>query len=363
MRIAVRVDASAAIGTGHLKRCLSLAFALRRAGAEVLFVWRDHGLDCGRLLSDSGFAWVSLAKVSGDWTPTIDAPPHAAWAGVDGQTDARETVTMLADWAPDWVVIDHYGFDSRWHVAVRTALACKLAVIDDLGDRPIEASVLVDHNTARDHQVKYAKSASAIGEFLTGPRYALIDDVYANAARYAFRPDVKSIGVFMGGIDLIGASCVALEAVRSTGFSGPVEIVSTRANPALAEIQAMAERDGHCQLTVDLPNLAGFFARHDLQIGAGGGAIWERCCLGAPTLGLVCAENQRHSLPLLDELRVLHAFDLLAVAPLERVKKVADQIARLVSSSELRRRLSVSSMQLVDGLGVQRVAERMCRKG
>lgn len=39
-RVAIRVDASAAIGTGHLKRCLSLAQALIEAGADVRFVCR-----------------------------------------------------------------------------------------------------------------------------------------------------------------------------------------------------------------------------------------------------------------------------------------------------------------------------------
>lgn len=38
--VAIRVDASATIGTGHLKRCLSLVQALIEQGAQVSLVAR-----------------------------------------------------------------------------------------------------------------------------------------------------------------------------------------------------------------------------------------------------------------------------------------------------------------------------------
>lgn len=39
------------------------------------------------------------------------------------------------------------------------------------------------------------------------------------------------------------------------------------------------------------PDLSAFFGRYDLQIGAGGGATWERCFVGAPTLAVAYADN------------------------------------------------------------------------
>ena len=50
---------------------------------------------------------------------------------------------------------------------------------------------------------------------------------------------------------------------------------------------------------------ADFFGRHDLQIGAGGGATWERCCVGAPSLTLPCSRNQQVVISALAELGIL----------------------------------------------------------
>ncbi|MBX3633888.1 MAG: UDP-2,4-diacetamido-2,4,6-trideoxy-beta-L-altropyranose hydrolase, partial [Rubrivivax sp.] len=68
MNIAIRADASAAIGLGHLKRCLSLAQALRAQGAAVTLAWREIDLDCAPLIEAAGVSSVRIAagRVSGE---------------------------------------------------------------------------------------------------------------------------------------------------------------------------------------------------------------------------------------------------------------------------------------------------------
>jgi UDP-2,4-diacetamido-2,4,6-trideoxy-beta-L-altropyranose hydrolase len=354
MTLAVfRVDASAQIGTGHVWRCVALAQALRAFGADIVFLSRELGVDVDAILGSSGFELAMLPPPDGP-VPKSAAVPHAAWAGVDSNLDVEQTSNWLLSRGAlaDWVLIDHYGFDAQWHRAIAKANGTKVAVIDDTADRCIDAALLIDHNYAPDHAAKYAGLINTDAKILGGPRYALLSYIYGEAKRCVIRTQVASIGVFMGGVDGGFQSAHALAACRSAGFSGRVEIVSTSSNPRLAELCAAVAADGNAELSIDLPDLADFFARHDLQIGAGGGATWERCCIGAPTIAWVVADNQRHVLGPLRNLGVLQMID-------GDSKSLTEAIRSLSNDKPYRTQLSVTARRLVDGRGAERVAKYM----
>lgn len=348
MRVAIRVDASAAIGTGHIKRCLSLAQALSESGAEIRFVCRHIDTVAARLMSKGAHAEHWLPAPSEALTPQPDAPPHAAWAGVPQAQDATETALALSEWRPDWVVVDHYAFDARWHRAVRDALGCRMLVIDDTGDRVLDADMLLDHNWDGDHRAKYADRLQREPHWLCGPRFALLSSAYQRAPRYGFHDTVRSIGIFMGGTDPDGVSARVLAACRLAGFTAAVEVVSTSSNPQLGDLRQACTVHGHATLTLDVPDLAAFFARHDLQIGAGGGATWERCCIGPPTIALALAANQVWVLQGIEQLG--------AVIWCHDVRDLPGLIRETTADHSRRASMHQRSTRLVDGLGAERVA-------
>lgn len=352
MRVAFRVDASPTIGIGHLRRCLALANALRTLGASIVFVTRDLGIDSASLITEQGFDARRLAAPARTDIADADAPPHAAWAGVPQLFDADETSAAIEDHRADWMVVDHYAFDQRWHErVVASHSALRICVIDDLADRPLRADMLVDHNPAADHRAKYATKAGHMSRLLGGPRFALLGPAYANAARYEFEPCVRSIGIFMGGTDAPQVSGLALRACREIArFDGPIQVVTTAANPHLDDLRRLCSNSSATELLVDLPDLAAFFARHDLQIGAGGGAAWERCCIGAPTLTLKWADNQSVVLD------ALEAQGVVRTSPALTVEAVGGAAAELLADSAARRSLSEKSLGWIDGRGAERVA-------
>lgn len=361
--VALRVDASAAIGTGHLRRCLSLAQALLEQGAKIRLVSRRLDNVAAHLLGDAPcpVVWLNTPAPQSTLEPIRGQPPHHAWAGVSQAQDAHETIVALRSAPPDWVVVDHYAFDASWHDAVRDSLGCRLLVIDDTADRLLAADTLLDHNWAEDHRVKYADRIVREPHWLTGPRYALLSPAYRDAVRYQFQPEVRSLGIFIGGTDPGGASSRVLKVCRESGFRGPIEVVSTAANPQLAELHAACAASSATTLTLDAPDLAAFFARHDLQIGAGGGATWERCCIGAPTIGLVLAANQSVVVPALDRLGALRAARLDTDRGNPTLSPLSEVLPALLRDPHARRALSERASTLVDGRGSQRVALSLLR--
>jgi UDP-2,4-diacetamido-2,4,6-trideoxy-beta-L-altropyranose hydrolase len=357
MNVAIRADASTWMGTGHVRRMLSIAIALRSLGASVVFVSRRLDVDAERLIAGEGFPALMLAAPHE--RRAAGAKAHADWAGVAQERDASETVAALGDHGPiDLLMVDHYAFDAAWHRQVAAQLEVRTAIVDDLGDRPLFGHWLIDHNYHPDHLAKYSGLTNPGIEMLAGPRYAMLGPNYADAARYRFAPEVRSIGIFLGGVDERSDNIRVLRALDAIGWAGPVEIVTTSANPALDVLEAAVRDRPGVRLSRDLPDLVDFFARHDLQIGAGGGAIWERCCIGPPTVCLVCAENQRLSVPFLDAIGVVAACDLLADAPPQSAT-LETVIANMIVSMERRRRMCEAATKLVDGHGAKRIAEAL----
>lgn len=336
MNIAFRVDASAQIGLGHLKRCAALAGALARLGAESTFVWRDIEFDCDPIIKASGASSICFGS-----------------DGVGGE-DAERFVSEICDARPDWIVVDHYGLDRRWHDEVASRLGARIAVIDDLADRPLGAELVIDQNCHADHRTKYTGRLRDGARLLGGPGFALLGPDYADAPRYSFHADVQSIGVFMGGSDPANSSVTVLDAIDVAGFDGPVEVVSTAANPHLPALRIRCAARPETKLTIDLPSLAGFFARHDIQIGAGGSASWERFCIGAPSVLLgIAANHDQVLIPLADQ----GAASILASG--WSAATLAGALSALIADAASRRKLTDAGPQIVDGQGARRVALAM----
>ena len=339
MTIAIRADASAAIGLGHIKRCLSLAVALRERGATVSFFVRSIDVDGGALIAAHGF----------------DAHDIGSGPVGDERDDVCEFIeaceTNLPS-APTLVLADHYALGAAWHASVRGRTGARLAAICDLGDRAMAVDLLIDPNVAADHRAKHARLPAHV-QILGSPRYALLAPNYASAPRCELHETVRSIGIFMGGTDEANFSELALRVLRDeVAYAGPIEIASTSGNPNLPRLRRAVDAGTATRLTLDQADLAAFFARHDLQLGASGGATWERCCIGAPTLAMIAAPNQREVLLPLQHLGVV------CVVPADppTAPDIAASQRTLLADAALRRSLSMNARALVDGLGASRVA-------
>jgi len=295
--IAFRADSGLRIGNGHVMRCLTLADELADYGVRCLFLTRPNQGNLAGLISKRGHDIELLETPFGDYGAHSSRPAHADWLGTGWRADAAATKEMLIRHTCDWLVIDHYALDSSWEGAALPD-GCRIAVIDDLADRPHIADVLIDQNLGR--TVQDYRSHVPLGcLILTGPRFAMLRPEFSQyrhaALEYRQTAQVNSILVSLGGVDLDNVTGEILCALSELNLPREIDvtIILGPTAPALETIRRQVENTSlNVKVLCDVANMAELMADSDLSIGAVGGSAWERAALGLPSLTLTLAKNQ-----------------------------------------------------------------------
>ena len=352
MNIAIRTDASETIGTGHLMRCLTLANALlAQTGQACLFVSRTMPPSFVGRVRSAGHRWAPLPPAT-TTLPAGDGPPHAAWLGCSQEEDASQCIASL-EGPIDGLIVDHYALDARWGAPLRAATGATILWIDDLGDRPLDADLLLDQNLQPPGADRYAGRLSAGCLELKGPQYALLRPEFAEA-RAKLPGGRARIFVFVSGADpddLTGSLLRALD--RRLPSEVELEAVIGGLHPKRAALEALCATRPGWSLGVDVNDIARRMARAHLGIGAGGSTTWERCAVGLPGALFVMADNQ---------LEVVRAAVQAGVAiDVGDSRKpdwglVADRAAALLADAAALQAMRDRCLSLVDGRGAQRVA-------
>lgn len=278
MRIAFRADASAALGSGHLMRCLSLADHAARHGAACVFL-------CGEAIGPLA------GLVRGHGHELCVLPAEEDW-----QSDAAATQRAMGRPA-EVLVVDHYRLDARWEIEM-APFARLVLCIDDLANRPHRCQLLLDQNYYADSAGRYGGLVPESCTLLLGPRFAMLRDEF-DVARRSLPPrigDVRRVLVFFGGSDPTAETDKALDAISLLGWTDVAfDVVVGAANPRAEALRlrcaAMPNVAFHCQVG----NMAELMCAADLALGAGGSAILERLYLGLPSLVVIVADNQQET--------------------------------------------------------------------
>lgn len=291
MKVLVRADAGDVIGSGHVRRSLTLANALRGVGAKITFVCRAHPGHLADLIRTEGHDCRLL--------PVVDASGagYAAWLGASLAQDADDTAAIAREHGHvDLLLVDHYAIGSAWQRTVRPAVRWIMA-IDDLANRSHDADVVMDQNFGRTAAM-YAPLVPAACRVLVGPRYALLRPEFAAARPAALERRKKFTGVrrvlvSLGGMDPQNLTERVVRLLAAARGDRTLAVTAVIGDGRQAEAIRRAAAGMDIKIIISASNMAELMRDADVAIGGMGGTAWERCALGLPTLALVLADNQR----------------------------------------------------------------------
>lgn len=348
--IAFRADASLELGLGHLARCLALADALGHAGAHCHF------------LTQSPDDLIKPILAAGHEVHRLEHAPDRGGAvfRVAEREDAAASRSALERAPSALLVVDHYALASCWETSVRP-LTQHILVIDDLASRSHDCDLLLDPNFGRTAE-DYRPWVPASCEVLAGAEFAPLRAEFrawreqSLERRSPYR--LRHLFVSMGGIDATNTTSAVLESLEDDSLppDGRISVALGVRAPWIAAVQARARRlRWHTDIIIDPPSMARLMAESDVAVGAAGGTAWERCCMGLPTLAVAVADNQRAGLRAL--VRAGAALDLGAPESIGSSLPVA---MRQLDGKRLGE-MSRAASRLVDGLGCERVVQRIER--
>jgi len=328
IKVVIRADAGVIVGTGHFARVSAVVDSLAAySDIDILLVTGAEGA----VLVPSYFpAATSVLTLAAD-----ELEPGATMHALD-----------QLGWKPEVFIVDQYGWVPQWEEEA-SSKDMQLLVFDDF-DVAKRADLIV-----RPHGGAELEGGCIP---LRGPSYLPLSRHIARLAKVT-RPDHGShlrLNICFGGSDPTGEMVKSLHAVAALeGFTvdvvvGPGAKIEADTANTIRELPHVTLHTAPSQ-----EELAELMAVADLAIGAGGLMLWERLCLGVPSLVIAVADNQR---PQIDAVTATGAIRFLGNHTEVTPAAIVQAVTSLAADKEARRNMAGSGKMLVDGRGAVRLA-------
>ena len=341
MRIAIRADASEKIGHGHVMRCLTLASGLNLAGADVSLLSRDLPIELETSVLQAQCQYYELPK----------------WIGNKWQDDALSSGKILSANDPlDWLIVDHYGLDYKWEQQMRRYTK-RIFAIDDLADRQHLTDVLLDPNYPDDAVERYRGKLPANCLVLSGTNFVLLREEFISERASRDNNNRTNLLIQFGGADPINCTAFTIRALAPILAKGvPCDVVVGGAYTHLADLHGLLNEYHFpkVNLYVATNDMATLISHARLAVAGGGTSVWERCCLGLPSIVMAIAENQFKPLERLQETGAVKS---LGYAHSVDPNQLRSEVEAIWSDSKQLQIMGEFGQALVDGNGLRRVLD------
>ena len=335
--VIIRCDGGSALGLGHVKRCLSLAAALRNSeGFGVVFAVLGDDVSAG-IIQRAGFP---VARPQ-------DSESECAWLE-----------RLAATARPSALVLDVRTSLDRAQVHDLRAHYPLIVALDDATDRRLEANLAVYPPVPQASALAWSGSVADVN---IGWAWTLMgSDPWRQPRRLEAGPATLRVLVAMGGSDPHGLTLRAVKAVAAAGRRvTPVVVIG----PAVAFPETLASA---CQAAApdaeilqSPPSLTPVAAECDLAVIAYGVTAMECAHVGTPAIYLGLTDDHATSALGFQEA----GFGVsLGVAGRMNDQALTDAVLSLATDPERRRAMAAAGRLAIDGRGAERLAAEIARR-
>lgn len=363
--IYIRTDGNKNIASGHLTRCLSVAFACRQLGLDVQFLVSDK--ESLFLLQSIWSEWKSMADAPAAPTEfTVLQLQTASYNQLE--QELPEVTSCLSSHASDMPVffLDSYYVTESYLSALKPF--AKIAYLDDLRlfDYPVD--LLINYDVIPDLELaSYKASYKNAGQLLLGAAYTPLRSQF-QGKHAPIKNQVKNILITTGGTDPCHFCLAFIRRLEHFNFSDffafpdiIFHIVIGKLNTDKDILCEYAARLPFLQLHENVTDMASLMLCCDLAISAAGTTLYELCALGIPSVSFTMADNQLPSARTFASAGAVPCAGDLRGNPVMVLDNVFQFIKDFSAKSSYTKRKSAQKTMcgLIDGSGALRIAKAL----
>jgi len=331
-QVLFRCDGSARLGYGHLIRCLALADEMRAGyGCGIIFAIAPEKESLA-ILRKAGYR----IEVIGN------------------ESEEEFLSRLVAEINPDAVVFDNLIELDRQVLDRWRQRGIIIVAIDDPTSKRLAADLVFYPPVP---QVNKMNWRGFCGELFSGWQWVILRREFF--ARYNGSPgqgkDKTLVVVTMGGSDPKGLTLKAVEALEVLGEDFDTSILlgpGFSYDNALQSLLRTSSRQYNVFRNHD--DVSGLFAKADLAVASFGVTAYELAASGVPSILLCISEDHVLSASAFEAAGIGLNLGLSNDIETERIGQA---VRNLINNRQLRDNMSAKARSLVDGKGVQRIAE------
>lgn len=335
--IGIRVDANKEIATGHVMRCLSIAYGFRNGGIKCIFITADE--NAKQIVSSNGFEAICLCS---------------QWNDLDGEIE--QLVNIIKEYKISKLIVDSYYVTAQY--LERLLIHTKVIYIDDMNFFRYPASMVINYNIYYEI-FSYPEIYSGFDtQLLLGCDYTPLRDEFKSLTP-SYRETVEKILITTGGTDQYNVAGMLLNRIMEAKLFTDIEfhVVVGKLNSHLDCLKELSDRCKSIILHQDVRAMADLMRGCDIAITAGGSTMYELCACGVPTICFSFADNQLYGVKGFESEGLMSYAGDVRDGEEQCLSKLIAFIEEYIRNPKVRKEKAINMRKKVDGYGVSRIVK------